>query len=575
MAIQSRPLDRLWQALVLAVACAFLLAAARANFDLVAGRHALFMDERITFDGVSRILHAPDAERFVWAVTDGSDQRYGRALWNTMAAAAFLPERIWGAAGQIVAGRMLQAMLLVAAAVVLALALVRHWSLRSLLVLALLCLPYSDYFATNPKPEPLQMLCLAGFAALALRARSAFGPHWLLLGIAFGAKVSALPVLAVFGAAALWVEWRKGHATRTLENAASAAIWLFGGFALAVPVFIEPLIWTLAGVAILALLRMRLRWGPTAQAALLLGCLFYPLFERAATVAAWAADPLMNTVHGSDRPDVTPWRWLSYFTGDWLAMPAPVAAALIALALGFCGWHLVRPRGRPDPDTLDRRALAFTLCAAGAAWLLVIFATAQRLWGFYLFPGMALFLSGIAMLIDLSLDGRAGRGERAAASCVAAAIGVAALACWAPLTIANLDRQAKRTQTAEYASAAEAYAMVQRVLAELPPPAAGRLLIAFDPLLFAPASNARMRIIEFAGPFTGWNERLDAIVFSRKHTPAGEPVPEGSPLRRAYLSEQQGYAQHVAEGAGRCLASHCYRRAATLPEGGEILVLDR
>jgi hypothetical protein len=182
-------------------------------------------------------------------------------------------------------------------------------------------------------------------------------------------------------------------------------------------------------------------------------------------------------------------------------------------------------------------------------------------------------LSGAVMLIDLSLDTRAGRREQAAAACVALALGITALAWWAPRSMANLDGLAKRTQSAAYADAAAAYATVQRVLAELPAPAAGRLRIAFDPRLFPPASDARMRILEFAGPFTGWHERPDAIVFSSKHTPAGEPVPAGSPLHRAYLAEQQGYAEYVADAAGRCRAQHCYRRAATLPEGGEVLVL--
>ncbi len=57
-----------FQSLLFIIVCVFFLAALRANADLTDGRYALFMDERLTFDGVRRILHAEDFDAFLWAV---------------------------------------------------------------------------------------------------------------------------------------------------------------------------------------------------------------------------------------------------------------------------------------------------------------------------------------------------------------------------------------------------------------------------------------------------------------------------------------------------------------------------
>ena len=78
----------------------------RANSDLAAGRFALFMDEGMVFDGVSKILHPASLRDFAFAIVNGGDQRYGRSLWNLTALVAYLPERIWGDTGLIIAERM-------------------------------------------------------------------------------------------------------------------------------------------------------------------------------------------------------------------------------------------------------------------------------------------------------------------------------------------------------------------------------------------------------------------------------------------------------------------------------------
>lgn len=170
----------------------------KANLDLTQGRYALFMDERITFDGVKKLLHPESFLAFVDTVIDGGDHRYGRILWNVSALFSFLPEKIGGVSGQIIATRFTHAIIQLLAYGLLVFTFIRSWTLRGLALLLLIALPYTAYFATMPKPEPIQLLSLALFLAFSARNQFRFGYYWIFLGLAFGAKVSTLTLLPLF-----------------------------------------------------------------------------------------------------------------------------------------------------------------------------------------------------------------------------------------------------------------------------------------------------------------------------------------------------------------------------------------
>ena len=191
--------ENTWFYLSMTLIALYLALAAAANADVTVGRFALFMDERITFDGVKNILHPKGCHHFIWSITDGGDHRYGRSLWNFMALFSFLPERFFGDAGQIFAGRMTGVLILLSAFVLLAVTFVKRWFLRFLLLASLLAMPYTDYYMSMPKPEPLQMLLLAAFLYFFKRNNMSFrGGYWIFLGLAFGTKISTLPMVGVF-----------------------------------------------------------------------------------------------------------------------------------------------------------------------------------------------------------------------------------------------------------------------------------------------------------------------------------------------------------------------------------------
>jgi hypothetical protein len=556
-----------WQLLVFIIVCVFFLAALRANADLAAGRHVLFMDERITFDGVRQILHAQDLGSLLQALGDGGDHRYGRSLWNSMALAALAPERIWGETGQIIAGRLLQGVLLASAFLVFAFGLLRAWPLRALLVAALAALPHAHYYATMPKPEPLQLLFMALFCVFFLRANFSFGIYWIFLGLAFGTKISALPAVAVFAAASLLAA-RSDKADETVERAAIAGVAFFAGFAIAVPLFLAALLVVLGGFAALAFLRRRFRTHLLILAALAALCLHFAYVEGRLAISTWLGHILENTTHGDDRSGIGPGSWLSYFFGDWLVAPAGVGAAVVAVAALLGASSMPALRG-PDGT---RTFLGLVLLSAGTAWNVAMFVAAHRLWGFYLYPGTALAIVGLLVLADVA---PASRLHRLAGR--ATAIALVGITCfyWAPRTLANLDALAGRTDSDEYRRQRDAYAIVTAFLAQRAAAQPRRLLVAFDPLLFPPQSNDRYRIEEFYNRYTNWHALPDVIVFSARHTPAGPAVPADSPQYPAYLAERDGYARYVAGKDGRCSEQRCFRRQLALPDGGEILVLEK
>ena len=564
----------LWQSLAFIIVCAFFLAAVRANLDLTDGRFALFMDERITFDGVRRVLHPKDFDSLLWAIADGGDQRYGRILWNATALASFLPEMLWGAAGQIIASRMLETFVLLAAFLVFAFGLVRSWPLRLALLASLLAMPYTDYYMTMPKPEPLQLLFLAIFSVCHLRRNSRFGSHWLFLGLAFGAKISALPAILVFGAASFLAACRDRGYLEAFEQSLAAMLYLLAGFTIAVPIFLESFVLAATGYVLLVIARTGFRLGVVTQVSMVTLGLVYIFMEHQEAFEVWVSQTVLNTAHGADRASVNAWSWAYYFFQDWLAAPAGVGAAAFGLAAAFVAINTA-DLWRRDAEASSQKALGLALVAAGAAWNLAIFLAAHRLWGLYLFPGSALALAGLLTLADASINQPGGRIRAIAGYGVAVGAISLAAAYWAPKAFANLDALAGRTRSNEYRTQRASYAAIVDFLERHPAPGGRRLQVAYDPALFNPSTNSRYRIWEFSGPYTRWNESPDVIVFGTKHTAAGEPVPADSPQYQDYLAEREGYAKFVVGEADPCPKPRCFRRELTLPSGGELLVLDK
>jgi fucose 4-O-acetylase-like acetyltransferase len=477
--------------LTIGLIIALLIASATwANSDLIAGRPFLHMDEKLGFDGVKRILTAPSWSQFIWAITDGADHRYGRIFYNIAAVFAWLPFKIWGDQGLIIAVRSVQVASFVTATAILCSAVLRTWAGRSVAVLLILVLPYTDYYCTLPKPEPVQLLFYSLFCWFGVRRGFGFGWHWIFLGLAFGAKISAAPLIAIAGLVGLMRTVASNVSAKGMAvELAKSGITALAGWIIAIPM------------------------------------LLVPNKEHISAYLQWT---FKATGHGSDDARVNIFSWLSsifggeavrgYFPG-WIAISFAIAAVII-IAVSI--------------PNLPRLKISIANNQKWAPWIMLLFSTAltlpilltvKRIWGFYLLPGQFL---GVVALVGLT-EGlviyeqsskareRFHRWITGAGAVVALVLVVFSLSS----AMKSYHALAHRTTQAEFKSELATYDSNIIELERLYSAKSANgedspLQVAYDPFLFLPDSNRSYTIREFWGPFDQWNIGHQVIVLSRK-----------------------------------------------------------
>lgn len=559
----------------------YVLLAISANTDLADGRFALFMDERITFDGVKRILHPNGFTQFLNSVLDGGDHRYGRILWNSIAIFSVIPERLLGDSGQIVAARMLQVVLIIASYCVFAFGILRSWLLRLILLVAMLTIPFSDYFMTMPKPEPLQLLFLATFSYFFVKRNAAFSWYWIFIGLAFGTKISTLPALLVFLLISLVLRSKSDLSAGGRKPLINAALAFFVGLAIAVPILLVPLFLSIGGYFTFVWVARKFSLGRTSRIFIAVTGSVVVFLASRKILKIWISNTFLNTAHGADQASINALSWLDYYFHNWLIAPYIIGLMLFLLIVGYLtlnGFQTLRS----NCFSIDKRATAFAITMAGLALNIAIIIGAKRLWGFYLYPGTVLMVAGIIVLADLSISD-APETNKAPFAGVNRVLGyltsiyllVVSGLYWAPITIDGLKMLALRTNKPEYKFQYSSYKAFIDFLDHHKTAEGRRLRVMFTPSLFPPDSSDKFEIIEFWGPYVRWNEVPDIIIFGIENTPRGKPTPKDSPNHNDFLIEREGYAAHVAAKGGVCKSKPCFVRELELPNGGEVLVLSK
>lgn len=512
--ISQDRLDRAGVVIVVAIVVAYLALAAVANADLTAHRSFLFMDELITFDGVRAILHPAGKRAFLLAVLDGGDQRYGRILWNASALVAFIPERIAGVPAQIFAARELQAVLQAAAYLILAVTFVQRWIWRALLVAVLCAVPFAASYATWVKPEPIQLLCLSLFFWF-LKRDGLWKPwSWLFLGLAFGAKISVLPIVAVAFAVALAVQVRQRAATHdTIRSIAKIGLAFVIGWVIAVP--------TLALIPI------------------------HPAYFKG--YLGWT---FLGTGHGADDTTVGPLAWMQQIV-IWWPGPAVLVVVSIVLALAVGAAALWKPR---EPS--DRwKALPWI---AGLLLLGPIVLTVKRLWGFYLYPGTVLLLVGSIGSAESLMTAARPHATRWLGRAFILAIGSLAIIWMWPATVNVFEELSQRTRSAEYTSKRAMWDRVNDMLRAESSRRDSLVTAYYDPHLYPPDAGPRVDVKPFWGPFVDWAEGRDVVIMRRELTPEAElPAPTSAEYDVTRRSHEL-FRLHVAGSGGACREQPCY-----------------
>jgi len=377
----------------------------------------LFIDEQITFYPIIKILNPSGIDEFLWLVSDGSDYRYGRILWNALALAALVPTKLFGESGQIIASREAGTAFLLLAYLLLTHTFMQRPAVRFAALLTFIVLPYNSYYMSMPKPEPIMLLCAAIFLYLYKKNDLSLGkPYWIFLGLAFGAKISfLLPLLALTGTAVLMHFDDKKIATSSVAILKSA-FYIVLGFAIANPFFIP--VFLAIGFALLLLwLISKLTglpyvWVLALTFAIFISALLLPSFREYAlgdlldlsgsrhAFSEWTRATFLR-INDGDAPNTENFRtWFRYLCQ--IILPShPMIGFSYVIGIGiFLASQLQDFRKK---NVSQNQSLMFILLLASIGGMLLLspmLGVKNRLWGMYLFPGLIFVMLAFFLMID-------------------------------------------------------------------------------------------------------------------------------------------------------------------------------
>lgn len=587
LSFRRRLLDYLFLTICLGFIGFIVFLSISANTDLAVGRFALSMDERITFDGVKQILHPKGLIDFFDVISDGGDHRYGRSLWNSIAIFSLIPERLFGDSGQIIAARLFQVILLITTYCIFAFGILRSWLLRLVLVVTMLTIPFSDYFMTTPKPEPLQIFFLAVFCYFYIKTKGLLSWYWIFLGLAFGTKISTLPVLLVFVSMSVVYGYQRNSLLVYIDSLIKVFIAIFLGLAIAVPILFPLVIIGVGSYITFSWLIKKFSLGqslcvaiPAVMTAVVLLITRKVYINVWIPLNIWIQSTFLNSTHGGDRVSISLINWLDYFFNDWLIAPYPIGLTLSIFILGYLIFYIFQIY-KSSFFSFDQIIAPLTIVVAGLALNIAIMMEVKRLWGFYLYPGTILILLGIIVMADLSISSPNKLTKKYfiginkfLSNFICIFLLFFSIVYWLPRTIDGLKSASLRTNNPDYILQYSSYIAVVDFLDEYRAVDDKRLVVMFTPSLFPPKNTKKYYIAEFWGHYT-WEEKPDIIIFGAINTPRGIPPPKDSLNYKNFLIEREGYASHVAEKGKVCKSKPCFTRELELPNGGEILVLRR
>lgn len=578
----------------------------KANSDLLQGGYALFMDEHLTFDGVRKILHPDSFPMFIDQVIDGKDHRYGRILWNVSSLISAIPERVWGESGQIFATRMTQSIIQLSAFIILAFTFLRSWILRGLALWALVTLPHTPYYATMPKPEPLQLLFLTIFLALASKHSFRFGYYWLFLGLAFGTKISVLtafPLLILLGLLQQfsnpdWVDFPVSRAAQNhLRTFFKLSLVSYGLYQIAYGYVNQQLIALGIGLIFICCpflirfleghssLTRPLAWLKTFGVFILGFGIAVPvvLFKIPQGVKTWYGWTFESTSHSLDDESNSFNTWIQYILSDWTTAPAYLLIGLLILSgviitiwifLSLSSNLSVSNKFSLRLNSLISNYKGIFLILVSMSLFAPILLLVKRIWGFYLHIGVVILIIAILSIIESLLISKQSKPYLRS---LGLGLGLLFLILQGYITffhalssmVNQFNNLAQRSSTPEFQQKQTEYSYLVDFFDQVASVAGKSLKIAYDPYLFLPDSTDKWEITRFWGPFRDWSTEPDLVVIDLSKScgnltdPFGCPPSPTSANYEPWLLAKQEFEQHVSTPSQPCQSNLCYVKLPT------------
>jgi hypothetical protein len=513
------------------------------NSQNLIGPQSLFMDEKLIYDGVINILEPTNFKSFIQAVIDGGDQRYGRLLWNLIALFSFVPYKIWGVTAIIFIERMVGAIALAIAFFILARLYVKTTTYRVILLIALFTLPFSVYYATTPKPEPLMLLFLSLFLLRIFRTQNLYGRQWIFLGMVVGLKISGFFILIAICFFCFLDSVRKGifpSKSKLLTTLASFMI----GISISIP---SLFIMGILGLGLLLLSNSDLSKFSRASSLILLFLVLILTvrisLSSARTYLAWTFG---GTSHGSDSDSIDIVSWGAYIFKTYFNSSSIILLFYLVLFI----WGLQRLFAKRKFQALEPIFIGIFLLILT---ILPILLFVDRLWGFYLWIGFVFLVCVFARIMELS-------SINAIRLSSGLLIWIFFMTYQGNNPVSSFQVEASNISNVENSPEFKIqqirYNKISQILTTVSMEQDLVFRVAYDPLLWVPASTNEFSINLFWGPFTNWQENYDLIVLSSVHMsneigPANREIPQR-------LLEIRGLKENVIGSNDDCKRKFCY-----------------
>ncbi len=504
----------------------FLFFLIPANMDLAEGRYHLFMDEEISFVEVRDILHSKDIKSFLYAVFDGDDHRYGRIMYNISAFVSFLPEKIWGDAGQIIATRMLLFALLAVAYLFLVKTFIKRTLYQALAFILMLLIPTTVYYSTMPKPEPFLIFSFSVFLYFHVKNEYKFGKHFFWLGLAFGAKISILFAAVFLFAHSLYLALIKPVKDENFLHNDKFAVLLKRIFFIKNNRKFFQLFESIQAVGFFFL-------GLVVSVPILL----FSVINRE-YFFKWRDWTFLLTTHGADDSKVNILSWIQGIYSSFITAPVVLSIIITLIIFSYIFINLVKSYIR-DGKKIFTTPL-FVVFVLALSLLLPIMLLTKRLWFIYLHIGIVLLIIAFFIAVSLSIN------KRLQAVTLFFVFSFSIIYIF-PSQVTQLLDLARRTNTEEYIQQKKIYDYYGAIVnndRKLNPNESISVFV--NPRMFQYENADGIEYERYWGPFTAWDQGKKYIFMQGDgKNPRLNPLQPSNNNYKAWLKACETYDKYV------------------------------
>ncbi|MBL0049506.1 MAG: hypothetical protein IPP32_15575 [Bacteroidetes bacterium] len=340
-------------AIIISIGFAFYYTSAcKSGTSYVGDKYSQF-DERIALLDVNALLHPGDAKHFVFSVISGSTLFYGRVMMWTDALVSFIPDKIWGIEGQVMATRLCHFFVLLLSIHLLITLFIKDALLRLMTLVFILVSPYFIYFSFIPKPEPFVLLFLALFLRGFIKNNWSFGRHFIWLGFAYGCKISVLPLIPILFVLPLFYSEQKFRFALKIKEFSISVLYTLLGFLLCIP------------------------------------CLFLAPVKRL-FLQSYISQAFGSATKSYDDKSINGLTWMNKLLHEYYAIHSIIISIAILGLAALAIYYLIKCK---------KISNAHLLLGLGLVQLLLIFILTKRIWPHYMFVGVCLStIAGAALL---------------------------------------------------------------------------------------------------------------------------------------------------------------------------------